>query len=77
MTMPFKHARFKHFRQLPPGKFKKVPGKPRFYTVPVGHTNYTGKKFSDSRIKARTGVLRKTGKWEVQSFLVPKGVSIE
>ena len=64
---------YKHHRQQSPKKFRKGS----FKTVPLSHTNYSGKKFKKlhkqgSGAKAIVGKKKKSGKWGIQSILVPK-----
>lgn len=70
--MPYsRKAKYKHNRQRPPGQFQKSTMR----TVPVSHipeSQYRGKKFRKKGVKAITGKLKKSKKWKVQSFLVPK-----
>jgi len=77
--MPYSEkAKYKHNRQQPPAKFVKDTLK----TVPLSHTDYSGKKFNVHGAKAITGVLkpafRKKGKsgklkkYGIQSILIPR-----
>lgn len=66
--MPYKNAKYKHNRQLPPSKFIKGS----FETVPLTHTFYSGTKFAVKGAKAVVGKLKKTKKWAIQSILIPK-----
>jgi len=71
--MPYsKEARYKHNRQRPPKHFDRSTLK----TVPLSHTEYSGKKFKVKGAKAVVGKLKKSrrGKraWAIQSILIPK-----
>jgi len=66
--MPYsRKAKYTHHRQRQPELFED-----NFKTVPISHTEYKGKKFKKKGVKAVTGKLKKTGKWKIQSILVPK-----
>lgn len=72
--MPYgRRARYYHERQRHPSDFVEST----FRTVPLSHTGYRGRKFAKwkrkgSGAKAIVGKLRKSGKWGVQSILIPK-----
>jgi hypothetical protein len=77
--MPFSEkAAYKHNRQKPPKQFVKKS----LRTVPLSHTDYSGKKFNVRGAKAIVGKLkplyRKKGRfgkltaWKIQSILIPK-----
>jgi hypothetical protein len=77
--MPYSEkADYKHNRQQPPKRFIKSTIK----TVPLSHTDYSGKKFDKPGAKAIVGVLKpqfrvkgKSGRkkrWGIQSIIVPK-----
>lgn len=78
--MPYsKNAKYKHKRQKPPSRFDKSTLK----TVPLSHTDYSGKKFKKPGAKAIVGKLKvkyRTAKkrggkpraWGIQSILIPK-----
>jgi hypothetical protein len=85
--MPYsKKAKYNHNRQITPDKFQKHKTKEgkmvKFQTVPLDHTEYSGKKFDKPGAKAIVGVLkpkfRKKGKsgkpkrFAIQSILMPK-----
>jgi hypothetical protein len=68
--MPYsKEAKYDHNRQLPPENFDQDS----FKTVPLSHTDYKGDKFNVKGAKAVVGKLKESGKWDIQSILVPKG----
>jgi hypothetical protein len=77
--MPFSEkAAYKHNRQKPPKQFVKKS----LRTVPLIHTDYSGKKFNVPGAKAVVGKLKtkfqkkgKSGKpvaYKIQSILIPK-----
>lgn len=67
--MPYSEsAKFEHHRQKNPNEFQKKS----FKTVPLSHTKYRGKKFKKKGTKAIVGKKKKSGKWGIQSILVPK-----
>jgi hypothetical protein len=78
--MPYsKKAQYKHNRQKPPSKFYKST----FKTVPLSHTDYSGKKFKKPGAKAIVGRLKpqyrvpkkrgaKPRAWSIQSILTLK-----
>jgi hypothetical protein len=78
--MPYsKDAKYKHNRQKPPKNFIKST----LRTVPLDHSDYSGKKFDKKGAKAIVGILktnyrkpRKKGgkprKYAIQSILIPK-----
>ena len=77
--MPYKFSKYKHNRQKPPSRFDRSS----FKTVPLNHTDYTGKKFKKPGAKAIVGKLKvkyRTAKkrgarpraWGIQSILIPK-----
>jgi hypothetical protein len=69
--MPYsKKSAYKHNRQKPPRRFIKST----FKTVPLSHTEYSGKKFKVKGAKAIVGKLKnkKHNAWKIQSILIPK-----
>lgn len=72
--MPYsRKALYKHLRQKNPKMFQKKS----FRTVPLNHSNYKGKKFSNynrkgTKAKAIVGKLKSNKKWSTQSILIPK-----
>lgn len=71
--MPYKKSKYERNRQRSPKDFKKDS----FKTVPLNHTKYRGKRFkkymySGTSAKAIVGKLKRTGKWSIQSILIPK-----
>ena len=78
--MPYsKKAKYRHHRQRSPKMFIKST----FETVPLSHTEYSGRKLKKPGAKAIVGVLKpqyrtsvkrggKPRKWRIQSILVPK-----
>ncbi len=77
--MPYsKKAKYYHDRWRSPNDFIKGTIK----TVPLDHTSYNGDKYKGLMecgvdIKARTGKLKHTGKWSIQSILIPKIIAEE
>ena len=71
--MPYsKKAKFTHHRQRKPSLF--VKGTLRTITIKRVKDQglYSGKKFNKKGVKAVVGKLKKSKKYAVQSFLVPK-----
>lgn len=78
--MPYSEkANYRHNRQKPPNMFDKST----FKTVPLDHTDYSGKKFDKPGAKAIVGRLKvknrkpkkrggKPRAWGIQSILIPK-----
>lgn len=68
--MPYSEsARYEHHRQKNPYDFQKKS----FRIVPLSHTKYRGKKFKGKKgAKAVVGKKKKSGKWSIQSILIPK-----
>lgn len=71
--MPYKNSHYERHRQLPPTRFIRDS----FRTVPLSHTDYSGKKFDKEGAKAIVGKLKDSGKWKIQSILIPKKKYIE
>lgn len=73
--MPYsKESKFYHDRQKRPDLFEEGS----FKTVPFNHVDYKGKKYADwyhsgTSALAITGKLKSSGKWALQSILIPKG----
>jgi len=66
--MPYsRKAKYRHNRRAPPGEF--VPG--TFRNVPVTHVPTIKKKYPKGT-RVIVGKRKKSGKWGVQSILVPK-----
>jgi hypothetical protein len=66
--MPYsRKAEYRHYRQLDPSLFDKDT----FKTVPISHTNYSGKKFAKKGNKAIVGKFKrcKDNCWHIQSIL--------
>ncbi len=66
--MPYsREAAYRHHRQKDPALFDKKT----FKTVPISHTNYTGKKFAAKGNKAIVGKYKKCKDhcWHIQSIL--------
>jgi len=71
--MPYKNSHYERHRQLPPTRFIRDS----FRTVPLSHTDYSGKKFDKEGAKAIVGKLKDSGKWKIQSILIPKKKYVE
>ena len=61
-------SKYDRYRQHSPKQFQKDT----FKTVPLNHTDYSGKKFKKKGAKAIVGKKKKSGEWDIQSILIPK-----